>query len=78
MKYDIIDQAYDIIVHDSAYDISNDMHYDINYDIIVRNYDIIVHIIPMISYMICSMISYIISCMISYINIIYDIIYIII
>ena len=56
MKYDIIDQAYDIIVHDNAYDISNDMQYDIDYDIIVLNYDIIVHIIPMISYMICSMI----------------------
>ena len=78
MKYDIIDQAYDIIVHDNAYDISNDMQYDIDYDIIVLNYDIIVHIIPMISYMICSMISYMILCMISYINIIYDIIYIII
>ena len=57
MKYDIIDQAYDIIVHDNAYDISNDMQYDIDYDIIVLNYDIIVvHIISMISYMICSMI----------------------
>ena len=56
MKYDIIDQADDIIVHDNAYDISNDMQYDIDYDIIVLNYDNVVHIIPMISYMICSMI----------------------
>ena len=29
-KYDIIDRAYDIIVHDNAYDISNDMQYDID------------------------------------------------
>ena len=32
MIYDIIDQAYDIIVHDNAYGINNDMHYDMNYD----------------------------------------------
>ncbi len=38
MMCDIIDQAYDIIVHDNAYDINNDMHYDINYDIMVLNY----------------------------------------
>ena len=56
MKHDIIDQAYDIIMHDNAYDISNDMQYDIDYDINVLNYDIVVHIVPMISYMICSMI----------------------
>ncbi len=54
--YDTIDQAYDIIVHDNAYDVNNDMHYDINYDIMVLNYDIIIHMIYMISYMILSMI----------------------
>ncbi len=56
--YDIIDQAYDIIVHDNEHDINNDMHYhdDINYDIMVLNYDIIIHMISMISYMILSMI----------------------
>jgi hypothetical protein len=43
---DIIYQAYDIIVHENAYDINSNMHYDMNYDIMVLNYDIIVHIIP--------------------------------
>ncbi len=38
--YDIIDQAYDIIVQYNAHDINN-MHYDINYDTMVLNYDII-------------------------------------
>ena len=54
--YGIIDQAYDIIIHDNAYDINNDMHYDMNYDIMVLNYDIMIHIISMISYMILAMI----------------------
>jgi hypothetical protein len=52
MMYDIIDKAYDIIVHDNAYDINNDMRYDINYDIMVLNYDILIHMISMISYII--------------------------
>jgi hypothetical protein len=59
--YYIIDQAYDIIVHDKAYDINNNMHYDMSYDIMILNYDIIIHIIPMISYMMLSMIRPMIS-----------------
>ena len=56
-KYNIIEQAYDIIVHDYAYDIRNDMLYDMDCDIIVLNYDIIVHIKPMIMHVISYMIS---------------------
>jgi hypothetical protein len=29
MMYGIVDQAYDIIVHENAYDINNDMHYEL-------------------------------------------------
>jgi hypothetical protein len=51
--YDIIDQVYDIIVHYNAYDINNDMHYDMNCCyIMVLNYDITIQIISVISCMI--------------------------
>ena len=61
MNYDIIVNDYDIILHDNAFDVNNDMHYDMDFDITVLNYDIIVHIISVISYMILTMIGSMIS-----------------